>query len=50
MNNELLEILAGNIRYKETYYSFLEFHKEKYSETPEEFAEFERNYGLIKQR
>lgn len=46
MNNELLEILAGNIRYKEAYYSFLEFHKEKYGETPEEFAEFESNYAM----
>ena len=45
MNNELSVILSDNPCYKDAYFSFLEMHKNNYKSTPEEFAEFEKNYA-----
>lgn len=45
MNDELSVILSENPCYKDAYFSFLEVHKNTYKSTPEEFAEFEKNYA-----
>lgn len=45
MNEQLLAILSENSRYKEAYYGFLEIHKKNRGGTPEELAEFEKNFA-----